>query len=454
MSFFEYISIKHLDEYRPCESWHNTLMLFSQTVPSMRHAAMALALMHRNYRALDRSPNNNRLHLPPYAIPDRDPLFHYNRAIQLLLDQDTGDSIETTAITLLVCYVFICFDHLARNYVQAMKHLRGGVELLRSIDRASLERNNTPSGLRALISQITRQIGRLDMQAVTFLVDWTPVDLQEMPLPRDISPISVNAFHSLDQAADHLQIIVARVMWLRNMEQQQPQGSTATTESEVTPPSSPSSSQIVGSLLNQLETWSTLFSNMLLQQPPTPSPSPLTPLLHLHHTISYILLRTHAAPDGEMAFDNFFSQFQQCLTWADEITMAHEQTLTPEVGIIPVLYIIGVKCRHPVLRREALRILRLRPMREAVWDSIITARVVERVIDIEEGGGVELGDNAKGIIAREGRDPGPEGVPVWQRVEMVSWVHVVDGEDTTGERLDITYTVCGRDGACVESVLL
>lgn len=135
----------------------------------------------------------------------------------------------------------------------------------------------------------------------------------------------------------------------------------------------------------------------------------------------------------------------------------HEQILTPEVGIIPVLYIIGVKCRHPGLRREAVHILRRRSMREAVWDSIIAARVVERVMEIEEGGGMELsGYNTGGVVAREAGYPLPEGVPVRQRVEIVSWVHVVnsDGEDGTGERLEVTYTVCGREGACVESVSL
>ena len=142
MCFFEYISIKHLNEYQPCESWRKTLMFFSQTVPSVRHAAIALALIHRNY--LDRD-SSDRVHQPQSLkdwLPDKAPLLHYNRAIQLLLSQEIGDSTEITAITLLVCYLFTCFDHLAGNYIQAMKHLRGGVELSRNIDKAILNNNN------------------------------------------------------------------------------------------------------------------------------------------------------------------------------------------------------------------------------------------------------------------------------------------------------------------------
>lgn len=172
MSFFEDMSIKHLNEYQPCKLWRKTLVFFSQTVPSVRYAAIALSLLHRNY--LERDPSD----LQKSQQQNVDPLLYYNRAIRHLLNQDIGDSIETIAITLLVCYLFTCFDQLAGNYVQAMQHLHGGVKLSRKIDNATPNVNDTydaqPSGVRKLIFQVTRQIHRLDMQAVTFLVDWTP----------------------------------------------------------------------------------------------------------------------------------------------------------------------------------------------------------------------------------------------------------------------------------------
>ncbi|KAJ3580377.1 hypothetical protein NPX13_g193 [Xylaria arbuscula] len=184
MGFFEYISIKHLNEYYPCDSWRNTLMYFSQTVPAVRYAAMALALVQRNH------VSSHRIHQP--RQPDTAALYCYNRAIQLLLTQDLGDSPEGTAITLLVCYLFTCFDHMAGNHPQAMRHLRGGVELSRNVDQALLSiSSNTysdaqPSGPQAFIRQVASRIRRLDLQAVLFLIDWTPADIQETltsPLP-------------------------------------------------------------------------------------------------------------------------------------------------------------------------------------------------------------------------------------------------------------------------------
>ncbi|KAK2030804.1 hypothetical protein LX32DRAFT_310957 [Colletotrichum zoysiae] len=95
------------------------------------------------------------------------------------------------------------------------------------------------------------------------------------------------------------------------------------------------------------------------------------------------------------------------------IRRRRSRLFTPEVGILPVLYIIGAKCRHPLVRREALGILRRQPMREAVWDIIVAAKVVERIIEVEKGG---LGD---GETAQS-----MERIAVRQGIGAVSWAQV------------------------------
>jgi hypothetical protein len=161
MWFFKYISIKHLNEYHLCKSWRKTLMFFSQTVPLVRYAAIALALIHQNYLYRNSS---NCMHQPQSSrdwLRDIAPLFHYNQAIHHLLDQESGNSTKRTAVTLLVCYLFTCFNHLAGNYIQAVKHLRGDVELSHNINKTILYNNSTynnskPSGVRTLIYQVIR----------------------------------------------------------------------------------------------------------------------------------------------------------------------------------------------------------------------------------------------------------------------------------------------------------
>ncbi|PON20653.1 hypothetical protein TGAM01_v210438 [Trichoderma gamsii] len=443
MCFFEYISIKHLNEYNPCESWRETLMFLSQTMPSVRHAAIALALIHQDQ--LDR--HSSHLVFPPHHLqdwpPDKAALFHYNRAIQLLLNQEIGDSTEKTAITMLVCYLFICFEKLMGNYIQASKHLRGGVELSRDIDKAMLSNTNVYedaklTGFRKLICQVTREIRRLDMQAVMYVVEWSPDDMQEKLMSQ--LPSFDSAFQSLDQAADHLQILTAGIMTLRNMEQ-------LMFSAYETPPLSWS---FMDTVLEKMETWSSLFENMLQQGRPYDIGTETDlriPLLRLQHTIARILLCTYGS-GREMDFDNFLPQFQQAVALAGDVATAHERysgslkpTFTPEIGFIPVLYIIGVKCRDPVLRRQVLPILRRQPIREAVWDSISAAMIVERVIEIEESGSME------GRMAQS-----REQIAAWQRVENVSWKHVLS--EKSAYKLDVRYTFCGRKGTYMDTIMI
>ena len=64
------------------------------------------------------------------------------------------------------------------------------------------------------------------------------------------------------------------------------------------------------------------------------------------------------------------------------------------------------KCRHPVVRRKAISLLYAAPRQEGVWDSILTARVAERLIGIEEAG--------LGTVTT------CEDVPDWARISDVS----------------------------------
>ncbi|KAJ5116933.1 hypothetical protein N7456_001281 [Penicillium angulare] len=442
MCFFNDVSIKHLNEYRPCQLWRKTLMIFAQTVPAVRHAAIALAMIHRTYLDHSTGEFTPDLCFSKYQPLDKAPLHHYNRAIQLLLELDGGKSAEITAVTLLVCYLFTCFDHLVGDDAQAFKHLRGGLALSRNIDSATFNNNTDKyeqsSGFHAIICQATHQIRRLDMQAGMFLVDWSPTDIQDTFMTA-LAPCD-STFQSLDQAADHLQILLTQVMKLRSTEQQLAPTGTI-------PPLPPS---LADATLNNLNSWSSHFESFLDRYTPpelTFGINSLVSLLRLQHTVAYIIL-CGGGTSQEMSYDNFMPQFKQCIAFATEVAAAHEKysgstrlTFTPEIGFIPVLYIIGAKCRDPNLRREALSLLRRQIIREASWDSISTAKVLERIIEIEEDG---TGEHQ--IVKCM------QHVPAWRRIEALSFSKVRRAESADG--LDITYTFCGQVVIYNESLVI
>ncbi|KAJ2971795.1 hypothetical protein NQ176_g7522 [Zarea fungicola] len=444
MSFFQHICLHNLSQYQPGDSWQQTLMFFAQTVPPVRHAAIALSLMHR--ACLYRESRRN-LHQPPPThdeFSETAALLHYNRAIQLVLSQETrdGSNTEAKAVTLLVCHLFTCFDHLAGNSARAILHLRGGVELTRTINRTALDsdagiNDARPAGIDTLIGQVTRQIRRLDLQAATFLLHWTPVDLQETFVPQ-LPSLCSGGFMSLDHAADHLQQLIAGAIMLRNASQK------LHPASRVMPSSS---STLKESITGNLGKWSTLFENLLSRRGSTYQADTkarrLISLLRLQHGISWIMVNS-LGPGKEMEFDGLLPCFQECILLADQVASEHDGPLqsnfTPELGVVPALYVIGSKCRHPVVRRQALRILRRQTVREALWHSAVAARIVERVIEIEESG------SGQGAAVYS-----MEQVPLCRRVEDLTFFQCQRSPATA--KLNIQYTLCGQDGAHTESLV-
>jgi hypothetical protein len=105
----------------------------------------------------------------------------------------------------------------------------------------------------------------------------------------------------------------------------------------------------------------------------------------------------------------------------EKVFVFEMQTLTP-------LDNITKKCRDPVIRRKAVALLRRRPMREGIRDSLLSAKVGEWIMGIEEEGLVD------GFIGEEWRTRGmsvrleEDG----RRARVSCWVGVTDSDRREG----------------------
>lgn len=68
-----------------------------------------------------------------------------------------------------------------------------------------------------------------------------------------------------------------------------------------------------------------------------------------------------------------------------------------DTGVLGPLYLVALRCRDPVVRREAIALLGREGRKEGLWDSTLLARVAERVMGIEgdsrkAGGGERITD--------------------------------------------------------------
>lgn len=53
------------------------------------------------------------------------------------------------------------------------------------------------------------------------------------------------------------------------------------------------------------------------------------------------------------------------------------------LSIVEPLHSVCVRCRNPRIRRQALQLLKMCNRKEGIWDSLICAKVAERIIDLE-----------------------------------------------------------------------
>lgn len=93
--------------------------------------------------------------------------------------------------------------------------------------------------------------------------------------------------------------------------------------------------------------------------------------------------------DDQTMWDEFLPSFTYIVELASSLTLASTASFSLDLGIIGPLYEVASRCRDPIIRREAIRLLKRTQRQEGVWNASLTAMVAERVVAIEEEG---LGD--------------------------------------------------------------
>ena len=112
--------------------------------------------------------------------------------------------------------------------------------------------------------------------------------------------------------------------------------------------------------------------------------------LLMYWAVCYISLET-CLKLRQTSFDNYIDHFADIVEHA---TIYLRQSARPtkvqllstsDPGVIPPLYFCATKCRDPILRREALRLMRQAPPQENFWALVASHRVVAKIIAVEEG---------------------------------------------------------------------
>jgi hypothetical protein len=134
-------------------------------------------------------------------------------------------------------------------------------------------------------------------------------------------------------------------------------------------------------LASRLRQWSTKFDALLAPLLATMSSKALraSTLLKIYHTSGTILV-TVCHSLNETAYDLCMREFNEILKLCESLIAAQRKDsldYTPfscEMGLICALALTSRKCRHPIIRRKALSLLKQAPAREGPWDRKSTYR--------------------------------------------------------------------------------
>ena len=103
-----------------------------------------------------------------------------------------------------------------------------------------------------------------------------------------------------------------------------------------------------------------------------------------------------AFPREQIGWDKYRAEHEEMVSLAAAILEASPSTpgaasigapsFSIDMNIIAPLYSVAHRCRDPYIRRKAISVLYAVPRQEGIWNSILSARVAQRVMEIEEVG--------------------------------------------------------------------
>lgn len=120
--------------------------------------------------------------------------------------------------------------------------------------------------------------------------------------------------------------------------------------------------------------------------------NPAAVILTLFQKCTLIILASVKDP-SEMVYDSYLPEFQYVTRTCARLVASQDGHMLPkvprfsfEVGVVPPLHFTVMKCRDPIIRREAINILFSCRRQEGMWDSILCARLGSWLVACEEEG--------------------------------------------------------------------
>ncbi|MCJ1238414.1 hypothetical protein MMC14_006403 [Varicellaria rhodocarpa] len=362
--------------------WTRHILQAARHEPSVRHAVVALSSLSETKLQTTPSLANSSAPLGTFAIRQ------HTKAISELSRKIQESSNLSMEVVLMTCTIFICFEMFQNHHESALGQMSSGICVFfnwHSKHRREAELAS-PRKHSELTIQLRRIFGRMMLQTILF-IDTKPHEWQFItPAFIPAMPWIPSVFRSIEEARDCLNNCMCSLYHRELTFALQGLQDHEVHRLPIGPVSQLSS----GGPLHQ---WMLSFNSFVTDQKARLSTNEqkATILLEMQQ-ITASVLASVSIFSRETIFDSFEHSFSQITTLASRLISNQDeipqdpQSLCPtfDMGILPPLYFVASRCRHPSIRRRALHLLRKGPSQEGIWHSMMLSNIAERIINIEE----------------------------------------------------------------------
>lgn len=376
--------------------WRVIVLQISQTEPAVRHAVLAVSSLHEGLATGTITP------LEDGTIAHATQSFalqQYNKAITRLLEQ-MNNPFTSPLASLLTCVLFVCIEYMQGKDRESLIHLEQGRQLL-----ACLGQQSTDAELNCIVQHVVPLYTRLSL--TSFLFGGNPVPIPDsLKVHRDVPDTFDtidNMRHSMHDFMEQAFRFTQRARPAKNPSDHVSQDTMRLLEIEQ------------NRLLSRLAKLNVAFSLFRASRSKAgPENALLVLQMYLH--AQHIWIST-ALSSSEIVYDDFLSSFAAIVPLAatyldletapqqssvqnhhqattdasiqalapEQLSVAYVSNFTFETHIIPPLYYVATKCRHPLVRRSALELLKRNPSRrENLWRASVMGALAGHIVSLEE----------------------------------------------------------------------
>ena len=464
--------------------WNWLMLQTSHQEPFVRHSIIAIGALLKSHETAYLAGVRPRSVIIPYVakLHRNFAITKYDTAVKLMQKAICGEGTGNIRQALLACILVVCFEMLIGNSYLAIKHAHSGTLILQRwrTQRLALKEEQPPLLSPAPLiveDEIIEAFRSLSIQVVTLWDDRSATSDKNMMNYNCVTPTAPISCFDLRETQVYLNLVVCRIYHFITsiqipsesialakefggellMEEDSVITNMAICSSafKITETIRAQQAQFAMEIANWIRLFEPLFESLCTKREDNeagvPCASNVAVMMQMQ-AVATTILTAGVLITNEMEYDKLNSRFRELVDLAAIMVKLRQQHKKSnswaggpwiDIGLTPQLFVVVTRCRDPIIRRTAIKLLEGWYI-EGIWDPALIAQIGMFLMKVEEEGleDVDCGggkifiipERARAVISRVSEDSqkrstliqcvlkrgGVDGGPIW-REKYVEW---------------------------------